>query len=372
MNNTLAEKGKINWGTVIKIAGLFVSWCVGSGYVTGQECLQYFVGYGVWGFAVIAIAMLLHLFLNYSFFSLGYEKQYTNPLEIFEFYVGKKFAKVFQILSVGLMASAPIVMISGFGAAINQYFGIPAWVGNIILGGLMLVTILLGLKGLVNAMGSIGPLIVVVAIGTGLIYLLSHMSGGSVAYGMELAPTLPINKIAPLWIMSAYYYVCPLHSAPYLAAAATTCKSKKEAVYGGVLGVICYCLIIVVMVLACFSDIEVISQQLLPNLYMANSISSVLGLVFVLLVFLGIYSSATPCLFTICKSFWQEKTVKYNMFAVIFCVAATAISLTLPFDQLFGIIYGVFGFAGGFLILCMIVKYVRLKFFPQPAKEEAA
>jgi uncharacterized membrane protein YkvI len=228
------------------------------------------------------------------------------------------------------------------------------------LGVLMLATIILGLKGLVDICGAIGPMIVLTAIATGLIYIFRNADTGSIIHGIQIAPSLPINKIAPFWLMSAYYYVCPLHSAPYLAAAATTCNSKREAVMGGIIGVVCYCSIILVMVFACFSDLENLSTQMLPNLYMANSISTYLGFAFVVLVFLGIYSSAVPCLFTICKSFFTEKTTSYNIFAVAICTISTVVSLTLPFDRLFGLIYGVFGFAGGFLILLMIVKYARL------------
>lgn len=368
MNNvTLHEKS--NWITIVKIAGVFVSWCIGSGFVTGQETLQYFVGYGVWGYAAILAAMTLHIFLNTSFFTLGFEKKYTNPLQIFEYYAGKKLARVFQVFAVALLASAPIVMISGFGAAMQQYFGIPARIGNIMLGVLCLVTILLGLKKLVDICGAIGPLIAVIAIGTGLYYLLTHIGG--LVQGMEIAPTLPLNRIAPTWIMAAYYYVCPLHSAPYLAATASTCKTKKEAIYGGILGVILYALCVIIMVSATFTNVRELSTQMIPNLFIANGISRYLGFVFVLLIFLGIYSSCAPCLFTICTSFLKEKTPQYNLFAIALCTVATLISLTMPFDRLFGLIYGVFGFLGGVLILFMIGRHVRNLFVPETAQTSA-
>lgn len=363
MDNTLSN-AKINLWNVIKIAGVFVSWCIGSGFVTGQESLQYFAGYGIWGYGAILMAMALHTFLCWSFFSLGFTGKYKNPLEIFEFYCGNKIlSKIFQFFSVALMASAPIVMISGFGAAVEQHFGIASGVGNVILGIMCLVTIILGLNKLVDICGAIGPIIAVVAIGTALYYLATHFGG--LSHGLEIAPSLPLSKIAPVWWMSAYYYVSPLHSAPYLANAATTCNTKKEAIMGGFLGVLIYAVVVSLMVTAIFTNIEELSTKMIPNLFIANSISSVLGFVFVLLIFLGIYSSTVPCLFTICASFLKEKTLKYNVFAVVVCVAATLISLTLPFDKLFGLIYGTFGFIGGLFILMMIYRHLQIKFFPK-------
>lgn len=67
-------KDTLSWGNIIKIGGVFISWAIGSGSVTGQASLQYFCGYGIWGFAGIAVEALLHLFLLISFFKLGHRK----------------------------------------------------------------------------------------------------------------------------------------------------------------------------------------------------------------------------------------------------------------------------------------------------------
>ena len=54
---------RISWKNVVIIAGVFISWAIGSGSVTGQASLQYFCGYGIWGFAGIVLEALVHLFL---------------------------------------------------------------------------------------------------------------------------------------------------------------------------------------------------------------------------------------------------------------------------------------------------------------------
>ena len=38
---------KSNKGTVIKIAGAYVAWVMGSGFATGQEILQFFTSYRI-------------------------------------------------------------------------------------------------------------------------------------------------------------------------------------------------------------------------------------------------------------------------------------------------------------------------------------
>lgn len=146
---------RVRWINVIKIAGVFIAWAIGSGSVTGQASLQYFCAYGAWGFAGIVIDCALHLFLLLAFFKLGHKMQFENPLAIYTYYCGDKVGKIFQALSIGLLYSAPVVMISGFGASLNQHFGVPTQVGSVLLGVLCLITIILGLKKLVNITGSI-------------------------------------------------------------------------------------------------------------------------------------------------------------------------------------------------------------------------
>lgn len=80
------EDQKISVITVIKISGVFVSWCIGSGFVIGMESLSYWCGYGIWAYAGIAVAMLLHLYLIINFFKVGYERKFESPLDVFTYY----------------------------------------------------------------------------------------------------------------------------------------------------------------------------------------------------------------------------------------------------------------------------------------------
>ena len=352
---------KMSWVNVIKIAGVFVSWAIGSGSVTGQASLQYFCGYGIWGYAGIVVEALLHLFLLISFFKLGHKKQFKSPLDIFTYYCGDKVGKVFQLLAMGLLYSAPVVMISGFGAALNQHFGMPSRLGSVLLGILCLVTILLGLKKLVDIIGSIGPFMIVLTIGTGIYYLTQHMGG--VAAGVEMAPSLNLSRIAPTWWLAGLYYTTctPLQSAPFFSATAKSFKVRKELIYGAIVGVIFYAAADIVMASALFANIEEFSTMMIPNLYLANTISPILGFIFIIIIFMAIFSSCVPSMFTLCASFCEEKTPAYNKFAVILVIASVLCSMLLPFDKLLGLVYGVYGVLGGVFVLFMIVKQIQEK-----------
>ena len=75
-----------SWIDTIKIAGAWISFCIGSGFATGQELLQYFGAYGVYGFGAIVIAMILHTYCSVSFLKAGHEQQFESSLDIFDYY----------------------------------------------------------------------------------------------------------------------------------------------------------------------------------------------------------------------------------------------------------------------------------------------
>lgn len=344
---------------VVKIAGVFIAWAIGSGSVTGQASLQYFCAYGAWGFLGIVIDCLLHLFLLLAFFSIGHKMQFENPLAIYTYFSGEKIGKIFQVLSIILLYSAPVVMISGFGASLNQHFGVPTQVGSILLGVLCLITILLGLKKLVNITGSIGPFMIMLTIAICLIYLFNNIDG--LSEGIKEAPQIGIAKIAPYWWLAGLYYTTctPFQSAPFFAATAKNFDVKAELKYGAVLGVILYGITDAVMACALFSNIEVLSEKMIPNLYIANLISPALGFVFIIVIFLAIYSSCVPAMFTLCASFKKEKTPGYNKFAVCLVTASVLCSMLLPFDRLLGLVYGTYGVLGGILVIFIFARQMR-------------
>ncbi len=354
--------GKTNWLNVLKIGGCFASWCIGSGFVTGAETRQYFCCYGVYGYIGMALAMLLHLYLINKYFNLGYEKKYTDPLQVFDYYCGPKIGKLFRILGYGLLYAAPVVMISGFGATVSQYFNVPTDVGSIILAGICLIVILLGLERLVEITGACGPIIVGLALVTGIVYLFRH--AGGLAEGIRIAPSLGMPRIAPHWLIGTLYYTTctPMQAAPFFVAVAANEDNRNDLMKGGVVGVIMYLLGAATMTTANFSNIKVLSRYSVPNLEIANSISSSLGLVFVIVIFLGIFSSAVPSMFTLIKSITkEERTLRYNWVASVVVVTSLMCSMMLPFDTWLGLVYGSYGVIGAVMVLFIARKSYREK-----------
>lgn len=351
---------KPTWWSIIKIGGAWVSFCIGSGFATGQELLQYFATYGIFGFGGIVIAMLLHGYATSAFLGLGVDQKFDRAIDAFDYYCGPLFGKVFRWLSVIMMFLSPVVMIAGFGAAVNQYFGVPLFVGTVIMGLACGLTVLLGLYKMVDILGVIGPIIIIITLLTGGIWLAGHMD--SISAGAQLAPAMGGLKIGRNWVESGVMYAAwaPMASLPFLVSCATTVKSRKDAVLGGILGTVFYGFACVMMLAAFFSDYANVRLQSIPTLYLANNISTILGYAFLVVIFLGIYSSATPGLFNFCSAFYKEGNIKYYIFAIVVTIAATAVAIWVPFGTLLNSVYSFYGYLGVLLFLLIVVKQFRV------------
>lgn len=173
-----------SWKNTIKIAGVWISYCIGSGFATGQDMMQYFVAYGAKGFLGIFIGIAIHIYVTTSYMALGKSKEFSNPMGVFDYFCGRYLGKVVAALTVIYALFGPSVMISGFGATISQLTGVSATVGSIIVGIIVTATVLLGLQKMADIIGAIGPLLIIVALLTGGLYLIGNwenLSSGTIA-----------------------------------------------------------------------------------------------------------------------------------------------------------------------------------------------
>ncbi|MDO5116545.1 MAG: hypothetical protein Q4D58_10665 [Synergistaceae bacterium] len=343
-----------------KVAGAWISYCIGSGFATGQDSLQYFCSWGSYAFIAIALGIMIHIYVSSSYLRLGVEQQFDNPMSVFDYYCGPYIGKAIAAITLIVSFGSPAVMIAGFGATLYQHFGISPVIGNIALGLACFMTIVLGVKRIVDIIGSIGPMLIIATLFTGGVYLITHID--KVQAGMALAPTLNIQSIGNSWVMSGVFFAtwAPLSCAPFLVATAKTIDTKQEALWGSVVGNIFYGLATAMLVAAFYCDIEEIMKQMIPNLYLANQLSSIFSMFFFVLIILGIYSSAVPGLFVVCATLAREHTTKYYITAAIVCAAATIVTLVLPFDKLLNLVYSVFGYMGLPFVGVILIKQIYI------------
>lgn len=65
-------KQKTDWLNVVKYAGAYIAFIIGSGFATGQEIIQFYTSYGIWGIGSIAISMFLFAWVGGTVTDMGF------------------------------------------------------------------------------------------------------------------------------------------------------------------------------------------------------------------------------------------------------------------------------------------------------------
>nr|WP_317282031.1 alanine:cation symporter family protein [uncultured Sellimonas sp.] len=368
------EKEAVNWKRVLILAGAVIAFTIGSGFATGQEIIQYYTAYGVQSILVILVFAVAFLYYNFNFAKAGAEQKFERGNDVYKYFCGKYVGTFCDYYSTVFCYMSFWVMVGGAASTLNQEYNLPTWVGAVVLTVLAIITVVGGLNSLVDAIGVVGPIIVVLCIFIGLVTCI--IDGGNIPEGLEVIRTgayegakagETIKNAGPNWLISGLSYAgfVLLWFASFTAALGSKNK-KKDLNYGIVGGTVAVC---VAIGLICFAQIANINTILpdgsahvwnadIPNLILAMKIWKPFSAIFAIVVFAGIYTTAVPLLYNPAARFAKEGTPKFKMLTIVLGVIGLLVGLFLPFRVLVNIIYVLNGYVGAVLILFMIKKNI--------------
>ena len=189
-----------------------------------------------------------------------------------------------------------IVMTSGAGATLAQYFGIPAWAGSLAMCLIVFITNIFGFHRIVDVIGVVGPIIIVFTLAIAGYAIASNPQGlANVGEQSSLfAEMANATNGAPLWALGGLLYVAynVAGSVPFFAQTGGTARVPREAKIGAVLGGIAFIGAAMLMNVALLCHIENVYMLDVPTLYLSDLISPALSVVFAVIVLCGIYSTA--------------------------------------------------------------------------------
>lgn len=147
---------------------LIIGTAIGAGYASGRELWQFF---GYESGLAIALFALLFTFCCAVIMNQSRNMKTTDYQPLLNKIIGRRLAKVYDLLIFLYLGTITIVMIAGSGAT-GQAFNIPYWWG---VGFLAVVLVLLFAKG-INGIVALNSLLLPLLIG-GLLYVLFLFTG---------------------------------------------------------------------------------------------------------------------------------------------------------------------------------------------------
>lgn len=364
---------KVGFKRVLILAGAVIAFTIGSGFATGQEIIQYYTAYGIKSLLVILVFAVAFLYYNFNFAKAGAEQKFERGNDVYKYFCGKYVGTFCDYYSTLFCYMSFFVMIGGAASTLNQEYGLPTWVGGVVLAALAILTVVGGLNSLVDAIGIVGPIIVVLCIGIGLVTCIRD--GGNITAGLDViknstyegaAAGETIKNAGANWLVSGLSYAgfVLLWFASFTAALGSKNK-KKELNYGIIGGTVAVCVAIGLITFAQIANINTggggsfVWNADIPNLILAMRIWKPFSAIFAVVVFAGIYTTAVPLLYNPVSRFAKEGTPRFKILTIILGIAGLLVGLFLPFRVLVNVIYVLNGYVGAILILFMIWKNIK-------------
>lgn len=342
---------------ILRVAFAFVGIIVGAGFASGQEVMQYFVAFGIngiWGVIVSAVIMsvmaLIILQLG-SYFNAG------EHGEVFRRVSHPIFSKILDIGVVVTLFSTGFVMFAGAGSNLNQQWGLPLWIGSVIMVVMVLAAGMLDVDKVTTVIGSITPFIILF-ITAASIYTLVEGNFSSVEQLNSVA--LTVDTTLPHWAVAAVNYVgFNLMVAVSMAVViGGSMFNPRVAGRGGLLGGLILGFLIIISALTLFAAVEKVGTDDMPMLTIINNLSPIAGQVMAIVIYGMIFNTALGMFYALGRRITAKNPKRFRLVYVVTVLIGFVLSF-VGFKNLVGYVYPILGYIGLLLIAVMMVAWVR-------------
>lgn len=347
----------------LAFAGVTIAFFIGSGFATGQEILQYFAAYGSGFILVIAVSMFIFLYTNLSFIHAGSAGGLEKSSDIFQYYCGQYIGRFYDIFVTLFVYLSYTVMCGGAGSAAAQQFGLPVWVGVCGLAVLTGLTVVGGLRGLVDVLGKLGPLVILSILTIGTVTVIRDFA--QIKHGIQLISSGSVEVLRvgsnPVSAAVSYAGFVMMWFCTFMAELGR--ENPPRLVRSGMcIGGGAIAVTLTMMSLALLANLHEVVAVEIPSVALAAKISPAFATCFALITMLGSYTASVPLLWTASNRFAREKTPRFTFVTLLLAALGAVVALFLPYRKLVNIVYGISGYVGVLLIFFILARDARTFF----------
>ncbi len=362
MSNT-----KMNLKTVLTIGGAFAAYCIGAGFASGQETLQY---YGAWGgaypFILPALTFVLLALFCFGTYKTGFINRFSDPNAAYTYYCGKVLGRILDIFCTLSIALSTLIMFAGSGATVNQYLGLPVWVGTLVMGIVSVVVVCLGLEKVTNVLGFVGTLIIIILLFTGIYCFCTadttimaaqqnvqqYVDEGILLQARFLNIDSPVLSVVSL--VGAYVTL----GLAFNVSLGYRCKNKKEVLGSSLVSAAFFCVGLCMVLFTIILNMDYIAGigAQVPMLAAIQNMLPMLALPFSVIILLGVFTTITGYLWAVGRRFAEDRTKKQAIIVVIVAALGVSVASVIPLSKLVNMIYPLIGAAGIVIFVGILIK----------------
>lgn len=358
----MKRSGQESRKRILKGGGAILAFFIGSGFASGQEVLQFF---GAYGTGRGTLGMCLSLFLIFLCVRQALTDAGTLPggdaSRLFVYYCGPYAGHLLEWLTPVFLFLSYSVMLSGSGALFTEYFGCRPQTGRLVMLALSLGTVMLGLHRLTDIIGVMGPAIVA------FVFCLGGICAGRAPQGIfrtaQEVQEAGIRGTAGSFWGSAILYAgfSVITALPFLGGLGRSLAGKRECHGSAALGSLSYLLGALLLCWGMLAFLPEITGKRVPTIFLADRIWPGAGGIYAVIMFLGIYTTAVPMLWSVCNKLTSGKEGAAFKIAAVLIAGAAFLRGRADFSFLVGTVYPYIGYFGSGVMACMAGKCLLKK-----------
>lgn len=364
------DNKKIHIGTAIMLGASFVAYAIGGGFSTGNEILQYFCAWEGYGpIVVLIISIIVVTWTNYVMYRSSYEEQFAETKDVFYLFGGKYASIFFDWYTYICLAALALVMVSGGGSTLNQYFGINITLGCIIFAIAAAATACLGLRRLVDVLGGVGVVIILSLIFVG-IYMIATSDVGIFEANKNVGKYVDEGLV----MQAGFYKILNPVAAglsqggmafasfiPFLVVTGKTIPTRKDVILTTTTSSILYYIPVICVTVTLMLNMDVIAGTQVPILAAIEAHMPHFATFYSLVICLGIFTTVSGELFLLGDRFAPNNRKRHIIIVLAIVIVAVVGGTFIPFSLLMNIVFTICGIVGIAFAVLITVRYFQVR-----------
>lgn len=327
---------------------------IGAGFASGQEIVQFFVGYGEPGFTGTMLAAVLFAVSGGMLLYTAHKQKMSNYQDILAYLLGNNLGRVVDFLLAIFLFLGISTMLSASGAVFYEHLYLPKYLGIMLAYVMVVIALAAGKRGLIYSYSLLVPVKII---------LLLLIAGYVALFVSDVQVTAGAAWLHPqgqtAWPVSSILYVAYNFSlAMVVLSEYQSISSQRDGIIGAVEGGLLLGLLVVVSYCALSKFLPTVLHYQVPMLYVAGHISPSAKLVYTIVLWMGILTTAIANAYGFAQRFSHFTGLSYG-FCLILCMTLALPVSTQSFSGLVNRIYPAFGVLGVLILSALIYKSIK-------------
>lgn len=314
---------------------------IGAGFASGQENVQFFVRYGADGLSGALVSLILFSLCGGLLMRLAHRHRVSNYQDLLVIMGGSAASRIIDLGLACFLFLGISTMLSASGAVFHEHLHLSRNMGIGVAYLAVLGALLAGKKGLVWSYNVLVPIKIVL-----LLFITATAAFRVQPVNPDVMAAFIHTPMRLDWLLGASLYVAYNFAlAMVVLVEYQTLASCRVSVMGAACGGALLGVLVILMFMGLNRYMPVVLHYQIPMLYVAGMLSPGTKLIYSLVLWIGIITTAIANAYGITQRVAHLIGVRYNL-CLLCCLTLALPVATQSFSALVGIIYPAFGVLG--------------------------